>query len=84
MTRILFFGRLRDAAGGRERMVALPDDVGTVADLRDWLARNDAALGSAISARGIHVVVDQVICNKDAQDVRAAAEIAFLPPLSGG
>ena len=82
--RILFFGRLRYVAGQSERVVALPQDVSTVADLRSWLAHGDAALGAAISARGIHVVVDQVICNRDTQSVREASEIAFLPPLSGG
>lgn len=84
MTRLLFFGRLRDVAGNSERIVALPDDVETVADLRAWIADEDAELGAALHARGIHVVVDQVICNRETQSVSTATEIAFMPPLSGG
>lgn len=84
MTRLLFFGRLREVAGSRERVVALPDHVETVADLRTWISDGDAALGAALRGRGIHVVVDQVICNRDAERITSAAEIAFMPPLSGG
>jgi molybdopterin synthase sulfur carrier subunit len=83
MTRLLFFGRLRDVAGDSERKLDLPPHVATVADLRTWLAESDAALGAALAARGIHVVVDQVIRSGDVS-VRGAAEIAFMPPLSGG
>lgn len=84
MTRLLFFGRLRDTAGSGERAVILPACIETVADLRTWLADENAELGAALRAPGIHVVVDQVICNKETQSVRTATEIAFMPPLSGG
>lgn len=84
MTRLLFFGRLRDVAGHGERVVTLPAHVKTVTDLRAWLADADADLGAALHGRGIRVVVDQEICNRDTESVSAAAEIAFMPPLSGG
>lgn len=84
MTRLLFFGRLRDVAGSGERVVTLPAHIETVADLRAWLAAEDGELGAALDGRGIHVVVDQVICNRDTQSVSAATEVAFMPPLSGG
>lgn len=84
MTRLLFFGRLRDVAGHGERVVDLPEHVSTVADLRAWLGDNDAELGAALDARGIHVAVDQVICNRADETVHGAREIAFMPPLSGG
>lgn len=45
MTRLLFFGRLRDVAGEGERLVELPADIGTVSELRAWLANDDADLG---------------------------------------
>lgn len=83
MTRLLFFGRLRDVAGQSERDLELPPHVATVADLRAWLAESDAALGEALAARGIHVVVDSVIRAGDVS-VLGAKEIAFMPPLSGG
>lgn len=84
MTRLLFFGRLRDVAGRGERVVTVPDSVETVADLRAWLMAEDAELGAALHTRGVHVVVDHIICNRDTQTVRGASEIAFMPPLSGG
>jgi molybdopterin synthase sulfur carrier subunit len=83
MTRLLFFGRLKDVAGG-ELIVDLPEHVATVAELRRWLADSDAELGAALQAHGIHVVIDQVIRNGAAVSVRGAREVAFMPPLSGG
>jgi molybdopterin converting factor small subunit len=55
-----------------------------VGELRAWLANDDADLGAALQAGGIHVVVDQVLRNGPAVSVRGAREIAFMPPLSGG
>lgn len=84
MTRLLFFGRLRDVAGQSAQELDLPAHVKTVADLRAWLATNDAALGAALSAGGIHVAIDRAMCSRDDASVRGAQEIAFMPPLSGG
>lgn len=84
MTRLLFFGRLRDVAGEGARDVDLPAHIETVADLRAWISERDAELGQALQARGIHVAVDQVICNRASETVRGAREVAFMPPLSGG
>lgn len=83
MTRILFFGRLRDVARESEREIDLPQHVATAADLRAWLAEKDAVLGEALAARGIHIVVDRVVRTGNVS-VRGAKEIAFMPPLSGG
>ncbi|MBL8547836.1 MAG: MoaD/ThiS family protein [Hyphomonadaceae bacterium] len=84
MTRLLFFGRLRDVAGCSERLVDLPSNIGTVAELRAWIGEGDPNLGAALETRGVHVAVDQVICNRATEAVRGAGEIAFMPPLSGG
>lgn len=84
MTRVLFFGRLRDIAGRREWEIELPPHVATIADLRTWLADRDGALAKALGAPGIHVAVNQVICQGDSAPVSGASEIAFMPPLSGG
>ena len=63
---------MRDVAGQGERLVELPADIGTVGELRAWLARDDAELGAALEASGIHVVVDQVIRNGATVSVRGA------------
>jgi molybdopterin synthase sulfur carrier subunit len=81
VARVLLFGPLRDVAGWRER--DLPQAPATVFALRDWLAREDAALGEALGARGVQVALDQAIIRGDAA-IGPASEVAFLPPMSGG
>jgi molybdopterin synthase sulfur carrier subunit len=84
MTRLLFFGRLRDIAGAAQLAETLPAEVATVADVRAWLARRDPILGEAIAAPGVRVAVNQALCLSDADVARGADEIAFMSPLSGG
>lgn len=84
MTRLLFFGRLRDVAGFGEQEIDLPLDIATVADLRAFLRATDPDLGEAISARGIRVAINQSFCLNDLESVRDAREIAFMSPMSGG
>jgi molybdopterin synthase sulfur carrier subunit len=81
LARVLLFGPLRDVAGWRVR--DLPDAPATVFALRDHLAREDAALGQALLARGVQIALDQAIIRGDAA-VGPATEVAFLPPMSGG
>jgi sulfur-carrier protein len=81
VTRVLLFGPLRDVAGWRERELA--ETPPTLSALRAYLAAEDAALGEALAGRGVQVALDQVIVRGDAT-LRPGAEIAFLPPMSGG
>ena len=79
MARVLLFGPLRDLAGWREREIERP----SVASLRAFLAAEDAELGAALSAPGVQVAVDQQVVRGDA-GLSPRAEVAFLPPMSGG
>lgn len=79
MARVLLFGRLADQAGWRDRIVEAAD----LAALREVLAASDPALGEALSAAGVQVAVDKVIVRGEAA-LTATAEVAFLPPMSGG
>ena len=79
MARVLLFGPLRDLAGWRERRVA----ASSVEALRAALASQDPALGEALNAAGVKVAVDQAIVAGDAP-LADDAEVAFLPPMSGG
>jgi len=81
VARVLLFGPLGDLAGWRERVVEA--GAGSVAALRDLLAAEDADLGLALSAPGVQVAVDQAIVRGDIA-LAAGAEVAFLPPMSGG
>ena len=79
MARVLLFGRLADQAGWRDRTV----EAGSIADLRQALADDDAALGEALAGPGVQVAVDKAIVRGEAV-LAAGTEVAFLPPMSGG
>lgn len=78
--RVLLFGRLAELAGWRSRELA---DCASVAALRERLAAEDAALGTALADRSVKVAVNQVMFHADAK-LAAGDEVAFMPPLSGG
>lgn len=79
MARVLLFGPLQDVAGWREREVA----AATVTELRAALADEDAALGAALATPGVQTAVDQALVRGDVT-LATGAEVAFLPPMSGG
>ncbi len=79
MARVLLFGPLRDLAGWRERQI----EIGSVHELRAFLAAEDADLGAALGGKGVQVAVDQAVIRGDAA-LGPASEVAFLPPMSGG
>ena len=77
--KILFLGRLADAAGGGERSVDLPPDVGDAEALRCWLGAEFPALLDP----SVRLIVNDVLARRD-QPVSANDEVAFFPPVSGG
>ena len=79
MARVLLFGRLADQAGWRDRMV----EASTLTALRDALASDDPTLADALAGPGVQVAVDKAIVRGEAF-LAAGAEVAFLPPMSGG
>ncbi len=82
-TRILFFGKLRDTAGGATREADLPGEITDGAALIDWLCADDEALRAALAGVGVRLSVDQTIISVDTP-FNNPKEIAFLPPFSGG
>jgi molybdopterin synthase sulfur carrier subunit len=81
MARVLLFGRLRDVAGWRERVIE-PSPASLFA-LRNLLAAEDLALGEALAAAGVQTAVDKTLVRGDAA-LAAESEVAFLSPMSGG
>jgi molybdopterin synthase sulfur carrier subunit len=79
MARVLLFGPLRDVAGWRERELT----AASLADLRALIATEDPRLGAALAGPGVQVAIDQAIVRGDVA-LAAGAEVAFLPPMSGG
>ncbi len=81
MTRVLLFGRLSDVAGWRERAIDPPPD--TLAALRELLRLEAPELGRALEGPGIQAAVDRALVLGDVT-LSPGAEVAFLPPMSGG
>ncbi len=76
---MLLFGRLADLAGWREREV----EGGRLSAVRAALAAADPALGEALSGPGVQAAVDRALARADVA-LPPGAEVAFLPPMSGG
>ena len=83
MARLLFFGKLSDVAGARERDWPLGADVATVRDLIAAISTEDAALGDALSHGSVRCIVNEVVSPPDIA-IADEDEIAFIPPVSGG
>ena len=85
MANILFFGRLADIAGGRERDVQLPAEVKTLGQLRDWLGAGNPALAEALDKPSIRAAINKTIAPvREDLTISDSDEIAFMPPVSGG
>lgn len=78
--RVHLFARARDLAGTSTLAIELPDG-STIGDLRRRLAGQVSALAGLLEHSAI--AVDAEFAG-DAQPLRAEAEIALLPPVSGG
>ena len=81
MAKVLLFGRLADIAGWRERVVE-PAPANLTA-LRELIAGLDPALAEALAGKGVQAAVDRVLVRGDIT-LTAGAEVAFMPPMSGG
>lgn len=74
---VLYFASLRDAAGREREQVPVPDSLPALYDaLR-------ARHGFALPRDKLRVAVDGGFAAWDTP-VRAGAEVAFIPPVSGG
>jgi molybdopterin synthase sulfur carrier subunit len=80
MARVLLFGALRDLAGWREQIF---EGVSDLAGLRSDITRLYPDLAEAISGPGVQVAVDKALIRGNSL-LSARAEVAFLPPMSGG
>ena len=77
--KLVFLGRLEDAAGGAERMVE------SVASLDLLLSRLEPQLASALSAERIKLALNgALIFDRSSLTLKDGDELAFLPPVSGG
>jgi len=81
---ILYFARLREAVGLAREEVEAPDAVRSLGQLRAWLiGRGEPWSAAFTQVRPVRAAQDQVVGNDDTP-LRAGAEIAFFPPVTGG
>jgi len=80
---VLLFGRLKDAFGAAS--IAMPEGVGTAAELRAALVLAHPDLSDVLGAKTVRIAVNQELVTDEAGTrISEADEIALLPPLSGG
>ena len=78
--KVLLFARARDVAGAEAVEVSLPPGA-TVADLRQAMALSYPPLAALAARSAIAVNNDYA---DDATPIPAGAEVALVPPVSGG
>ena len=78
---MLLFGRLSDLAHWRER--DFEPAPATLFALKAMIAAEDGVLGAALDGPGIQAAVDRALVRGDVR-LSQTAEVAFLPPMSGG
>ncbi len=81
MARVLLFGRLADIAGWREKLIEPSPE--RLSALKALIGAGDALLAEALAGPGVQAAVDRVLVRGDAV-LAAGAEVAFMPPMSGG
>jgi molybdopterin converting factor small subunit len=84
LVRLVFLGKFGEVAPAALGEVALPGNVRTLQDLKDWVARQQPLLGEAMAATRTRLIVNQCVAHDLSQPVADGDEVAFLPPMSGG
>ncbi len=80
---VLLFGRLKDAFGAAS--IAMPEGVGTAAELRAMLAAENPDLAETILAKTVRIAVNhEMVADEAGTRIAVGDEVALLPPLSGG
>lgn len=86
MVQVKFFASLRDELGLDACTCELPNPA-TVGALLDVLQADHGAAAQALVAEGVRIAVNQTLVPIDglrATELFDAAEVAFLPPVTGG
>jgi molybdopterin synthase sulfur carrier subunit len=81
--KIVFCGRLQDAAGRRSAEVDPPAHICSALAVRDWISADDPRLGDMLRDPSVRIVVNDEVLIGD-RHVAPGDEIAFMPPVSGG
>ena len=77
--KLTFYGRLRDVDGAGELDCSEPANIADSESLRVWIGLDYPALRDAT----VRIALDDVLTTKPTP-IAGVAEVAFLPPVSGG
>jgi len=81
---ILYFARLREAFGMGSEQIELPEGVGDISGLTQWLRSRGGAWETELAeGKPVRAAVNQVL-SFPATTIKDGDEIAFLPPVTGG
>ena len=84
MPKLVYFAWVRERIGKADEEVALPESVGTVAQLIGWLSKRGEEYAHAFeNPKVIRAAIDRRHVRPDAT-ISGAREIAFFPPMTGG
>jgi len=81
---LVFLGKFGEVAPAGLAEIALPGDVRTLKDLKDWVARQEPLLGAAMAEARTRLIVNHCVAHDLSQAITDGDEVAFLPPMSGG
>ena len=82
--KLVYFAWVRERIGRPEEVVAVPAEVGTVAELAAWLAGRGEEYAHAFENPGVvRAAIDRVHARPEAP-LGEAREVAFFPPMTGG
>lgn len=81
---VLYFGWVRSRIGIGKEELTPPPEVGSVAELIDWLRTKGGGYADAFEdTSALRVAVNQEISRMDAA-ITNADEVAVFPPMTGG
>ena len=83
MARLVFFGKLGDAAGGRERDWPIAGTGIRIFEIVSAIREAEPALGVSLEDETVRCIVNEEMASRSVK-VFDGDEIAFLPPVSGG
>ena len=83
MIQLRYFASLREKLGLGDETVTLPDAVGTVGGLQQWLQERGQPWREALADERLLVAVNQEVGDRETA-VSDGDEVAWFPPVTGG
>lgn len=83
MIKVLYFARIKEALGKAEESIPFSEEVSSVNNLLQVLAKRGANWQTTLLHEKVLVAVNQEVCPLT-QTLKVGDEVAFFPPVTGG